>query len=73
LDVSPELLRSGNLGLSPVETLRQVEAYRAFVRTRRKYVIVSADQSAQEVTERSYAFIIDILAERANRRLRRFL
>jgi hypothetical protein len=45
-------------------------AYIAFVKTRKKYVILNASKPVATVTEDAYAAIIDTLAERADRQLK---
>jgi hypothetical protein len=71
LDQSTESLRSRGPDPPPPEALTQIEAYRAFVTTRRRYVILAASQPADRVAESAYAAIIDTLAQRADRTLKR--
>jgi hypothetical protein len=52
------------------EMRRQLDIYRAFVKTRKRYVILDASQPTDRVTESAYAAIIDTLAQRADRRLK---
>jgi hypothetical protein len=61
--------RSGEV--PSAETLRQLEACWAFVKTRKKFVILDASKPVATVTEEAYAAVIEILAERTDRRLRR--
>jgi hypothetical protein len=51
------------------ETHRQLEAYRSFVKTTDKHVILDANKPITEVTEKAYAAIIDMLVQHANRQL----
>jgi hypothetical protein len=70
LDPSTESFRSRGPDPTSPEALMQIEAYRAFVKTRKRYVILDASQPADRVTESAYAAIIDTLAQRADRRLK---
>jgi thymidylate kinase len=71
LDTPAETMVSRNQELPPAEAVRQLEAYRAFVKTRKRYVILDARQSIDCITENAYAAIIDTLAQRADRKLKR--
>jgi len=71
LDISAEAVQSKNQEFPSAEALRQLEAYRAFVKTRKRYVILDASQSIDCITENAYAAIIDTLAQRADRKLKR--
>jgi hypothetical protein len=51
------------------EALGELEAYRAFIKTRKRYVILDANKPTAGVTEDAYAAIINALAERAKREL----
>jgi hypothetical protein len=57
----------------PEQTNRRIEAYLTFVRAKRNYVILDASQSVQDVTDISYAAIIDALAQRAEKRVKSLL
>jgi hypothetical protein len=54
----------------PAEALRQLAAYRAFVKTKKEYVILNASQPEARIVEEAYAAIIDRLARRAARQLK---
>jgi energy-coupling factor transporter ATP-binding protein EcfA2 len=71
LDPNPEGLQSRDQEALSTEALRQLEVCRAFVKTRKSYVILDASKPAQSVTEEAYAAIIDTLAQRAERQLKR--
>ncbi len=71
LDPDPEGLQSRDWEAPSSEALRQLEACRAFVKTRKSYVILDASKPAARVTEEAYAAIIDTLAQRAARQLKR--
>jgi len=47
----------------PAETLRQLEASRAFVRTNEKYIILDASRPIDEITNSAHAAIIDTLTQ----------
>ena len=49
LDAPPEVLRQRKQEVAPEETVRQREAYLAFIRRRRRHVIVDAAQSLEHV------------------------
>jgi hypothetical protein len=51
-------------------TLREREAYRSFVKTRKKYIILDAERSQTSVTEEAYAAIIDALTLLTDRQLK---
>jgi thymidylate kinase len=70
LDVSSEVIQSRNPQLSPAEILRQIDVYRAFVKTRKNYIILDASKPAGEVKENAYAAIIDMLAQGTESRLK---
>jgi len=70
LDAPAEVLRSRSPQIPPDEILRQREAYRAFVMTRKRYVILDASRPAPIVMEEAYGAIIDTLADRVDRTLR---
>jgi hypothetical protein len=71
LDAAMDGRKSKNGEALQAETLRQLEACRAFVKTRKKYVILNASEPAARVTEEAYAAIIDMLAQRADKQLKR--
>jgi len=73
LDPTAEGLQTGSKNVSAAETRTQPEAYRAFVQTRKNYVIVDATQPAEQATECAYRAIVDTLARRADRRLKHLL
>jgi thymidylate kinase len=70
LDAPAKVMQSRNQQHAPAETLRQLEAYRAFVKTRKKYIILDASKPADSVIEDAYAAIIDMLAQRTDRQLK---
>jgi thymidylate kinase len=70
LDTSAEVLQSKSQQFPSEETVRQREAHRAFVKTRKRYVILDASQSIDCITENAYAAIIDTLAQRVDRKLK---
>jgi ABC-type dipeptide/oligopeptide/nickel transport system ATPase subunit len=69
LDPLADNLQSTNPEVQPAEIRRQLDVYRAFVKTRKRYVILDASQPADRVTESAYAAIIDTLAQRADKTL----
>jgi hypothetical protein len=69
LDTPAEVMQSGDQPLLSAETLRQLEAYRSFVKTRKRYVILDAGKPVACVTEEAYAAIIDMLAQRTEKQL----
>jgi hypothetical protein len=70
LDPAEEALLPNHQEVLPAETLRLLEAYRSFVKTRKRCVILDASKSATSVTEEAYAAIIDTLAQRTDRQLK---
>jgi thymidylate kinase len=70
LDIPAKAMRSRDQKISSAEALGQLEAYRTFVKTRKRYVILDASQSIDCITENAYAAIIDTLAQRADRKLK---
>jgi hypothetical protein len=71
LDTDVDGRKSTNGKALPAEAFRRLEAYRAFVKMKKKYVILNAIQPAARVTEEAYAAIIEMLAHRADRQLKR--
>jgi hypothetical protein len=70
LDVPAKALQSINQEFYSAETLRQCDAYRAFVTTRRRYIILDAGKPLAIVADEAYAAIIDTLALCTNRQLK---
>jgi hypothetical protein len=70
LDRAAEGSQSIDGEVSSSETLRQIESYRSFVKTRKKYVILDANKPAASVTEEAYAAIIEAIAQRTERQLK---
>lgn len=70
LDPAAEESQSRTEKTPPAETLRQLEYYRAFVKTRKSYAILDASQTADRVKESAYAAIIDALARRTSGNLK---
>jgi hypothetical protein len=66
LDSSQDKVRSGDRQFLPAEKLRQLEAYRSFVKTRKRYVILDASKPVADIAEDAYAAIIDMLARRTD-------
>jgi hypothetical protein len=69
LDPLADNLQTTNPEVQPAEIRRQLDVYRTFVKTRKRYVILDASQPADRVTESAYAAIIDTLAQRADKTL----
>jgi hypothetical protein len=69
LDPGAEAMGTMSLGLPPGEIARRLDAYRSFVKTRKRYVILESNKSVASVTNNAYAAIIDALSQRANRQL----
>jgi hypothetical protein len=67
---SRENSQSNGEGVSPSHAFDQIVTYRAFLETRKRYVILDASKPPAAVTEDAYAAIIDTLAERANKELK---
>jgi hypothetical protein len=70
LDPATEGLQSSGEEVPPAEAQSLLEAYRAFVKTKRNYFILDASLPADQVTESAYAAIIDTLAQRADKTLK---
>ena len=70
LDPAGGGLQSRDGEVSSLKTLRLQEAYRSFVKTRKKYVILDASKPVANVTEEAYAAIIEMLAQRTERQLK---
>jgi hypothetical protein len=70
LDPATKGVQSGGEDTPSAETLRQLEAYRAFVKTKKRYLILDALQPTDRITESAYTAIIETLAQRAGRELR---
>ncbi len=71
LEANGEVAQSTDSQPCQAESLRQREAYRTFVKTRKSYVILNADSPAPCVAEEAYAAIIDTLVRRTNSILER--
>lgn len=61
-----ERMQSMNHEVLPAQTLSQLEAYRSFVKTRNRYVVLDSGKPAASVTEEAHSAVIDMLARRAN-------
>jgi hypothetical protein len=61
LDISEKVLQSSNQELLPTQTHRQREAYRSFVKTRKRYFILDLGMPSANIIEEAYAAIIDTL------------
>jgi hypothetical protein len=70
LDPSSDGLQSENEPAALAKTHAQLEAYRSFVKTRKRYVILDANSPAAKIREGAYSAIIDTLADRAERTLK---
>ena len=70
LDPPTDNLQTTNPEVQSAEIRRQLDVYRAFVKTRKRYVILDASLPANRVTESAYGAIIDTLAQRADRKLK---
>jgi hypothetical protein len=70
LDPSSDGMQSEIQQGALAKTHAQLEAYRSFVRTRKRYVILDASCPAANVREGAYTAIIDTLADRAERKLK---
>jgi hypothetical protein len=70
LDPSSDGMQSEIQQGALAKTHAQLEAYRSFVKTRKRYVILDANGPAANVREGAYTAIIDALAERTNRKLK---
>jgi hypothetical protein len=69
LDPSAEGLQSGNQVVPRAEKLWQLEAYRAFVKTKKSYIILDGSKPVASLMEEAYAAIINTLAQRADAQL----
>jgi energy-coupling factor transporter ATP-binding protein EcfA2 len=70
LNPLPDNLQPTNPEVQPAEIRRQLDVYRAFVKTRKRYIILDASLPADQVTESAYAAIVDTLAKRADKALK---
>jgi hypothetical protein len=70
LDIPAKALQSSSQEFLSTETLRQHEAYRSFVTTRKRYIILDAGKPPACVAEEAYTAIIDTLALCTERQLR---
>jgi hypothetical protein len=70
LDPAALGLHSTHQDVVSEQALRQIEAYRSFVKTTKQYVILDASKPSSCVTEKAYAAIIDTLATRTERQLK---
>ena len=66
LDPAAEGMQSSNHEVLPAQSPSQREAYRSFVKTRNRYVVLDAGKPAASVTEEAYFAVIDMLAQRTN-------
>jgi hypothetical protein len=62
-------VQSRNGEVTSSQTLRQLEAYRSFLKTKKRYIILNAGRLPASIVEDAYAAIIDTLARRTERRL----
>jgi hypothetical protein len=70
LDPAADALQPRPPELPSGETLRKIEAYRSFVKTRKEHIILDASKPVTSVTEEAYAAIIHMLAQRTDRKLK---
>jgi hypothetical protein len=70
LDSTSDVSKSENEPIPSSITHAQLAAYRAFVKARKRYVILDASGPADCVAEGAYAAIIDTLAELTDRKLK---
>jgi hypothetical protein len=70
LDIPANISQSNSQNILLANTLREREAYRSFVKTRKKYIILDAERSQTSVTEEAYAAIIDALTLLTDRQLK---
>ncbi len=70
LDGSVEAMQSLDPQLSTAEALRQNAAYRVFVKTRKRFLILDGSKPLASLADDAYAAIIDMLAQRTERKLR---
>ena len=61
-----ERMQSMNHEVLPAQTLSRLEAYRSFVKTRNRYVVLDSGKPAASVSEEAHSAVIDMLARRAN-------
>ncbi len=71
LDADTDRGESENGDALPAEALGRLEAGLAFAKTGKRRVLLDARKPAASVAEQAYAAIIDVLAERADRQLKR--
>jgi hypothetical protein len=69
LDPTVGGLQFGDGEVPTAAALRQLEAYRCFIKTRKRFVIVDDSQPADSVIEHVYAAIVNVLAQRAESKL----
>jgi thymidylate kinase len=70
LDPAGGRLQSRDGDVPSEETLWQLEAYRSFVKTHKKYIILDAGRPPDSITEDAYAAIIETLVQRTDKRLK---
>jgi hypothetical protein len=71
LDVPDNTLQSSRQEIVSVEIFRQREAYRSFVKTRKRYIILDAGKQPVNVADEVYAAIVETLALCTERQLRK--
>jgi hypothetical protein len=72
-DPTAEGLQTANKSVSAAVRCSELEAYRAFVKTRKNCVVIDVNQPAEQTIECAYRAIVDTLARRADRRLKHLL
>jgi hypothetical protein len=70
LDSATDVYQSGSQQIPHPITSAQFAAYCSFAKTRKRCVILDANQSVSRVAEGAYCAIVDMLAERAERQLK---
>jgi hypothetical protein len=70
LNVPAGVIQSRNPQLTLAEAQRQVAAYRAFTKARKRCIILDASKPLTCITEDAYAAIVDALAARTEKVLK---
>jgi hypothetical protein len=71
LDLAEESVSTSNQAVIRAEMPAQLEAYRSFITRRNSYVILDASRPPANIMEEAYAAIIDALAQRTDRQLKK--
>lgn len=70
VDAPADVIQRRNPQLTLGEAQRQIEAYRTFIKTKKRYIVLDASKPSASVTEEAYLVIIDTLAQRTDRHLK---